>query len=78
MIPAQIQKKLGFRDGKEFVVLEEDGIVKLIPLYDIGEDQDWVLDTSELIKNMQADRASEIEVENRKFHEVVNEWNKMS
>ena len=72
-IPSKIRKKLGYKDGKEFIVIEEDGIVKIIPLYDIREKQDWTLDTSEIIKKIQEDRKSEIDVENREFNETLKE-----
>ena len=72
-IPSKIRKKLGYKDGKEFMVIEEDGIVKIIPLYDIREKQDWTLDTSEIIKKIQEDRKSDIDVENREFNETLKE-----
>lgn len=72
-IPSKIRKKLGYKDGKEFMILEEDGIVKIIPLYDIREEQDWILDTSEIITKIHEDHESEIEVENREFKEALKE-----
>ena len=64
-IPSKIRKKLDFQDGTEFMVIEEDGIVKIIPLYDLRKRQEWILDTSEITKNIDEERQSEIEVENK-------------
>ena len=72
-IPSKIRKKLGYKDGKEFMVIEEDGIVKIIPLYDIREEQDWNLDTSEIKKKIKEEHESEIDVENREFNEALKE-----
>ena len=70
-IPSKIRKKLGYKDGKEFMIIEEDGIVKIIPLYDIREEKDWILDASEIIKKIQEEHESEIKVENREFNEAL-------
>jgi len=72
-IPSKIRKKLGFKDGKKFMVIEEEGSVRIIPLYDLRKNYEWMKDTRELTKKISSERNLEIEVENREFNEVSND-----
>ena len=72
-IPSKIRKKLGFKDGKKFMVIEEEGSVRIIPLYDLSKNHKWMKDTLELTKTISSERDSEIEVENREFNDLLND-----
>lgn len=69
MTTPNIRKKLRFKDGKKFIVIEE----RIIPLYDLRKNHKWMKDTRELTKNISSERDLEIEVENREFDEISND-----
>ncbi|MHA1746675.1 MAG: hypothetical protein ACTSWW_11795 [Promethearchaeota archaeon] len=66
MTTPNIRKKLRFKDGKKFMVIDE----KIVPLYDLRKNTEWMKDTCELTKKISSERNLEIEVENREFYKI--------
>ena len=41
-IPIDIRKELKLVKNSAFQIINDDGIIKLIPIYDLSKDHDWI------------------------------------
>ncbi|MHA1674596.1 MAG: AbrB/MazE/SpoVT family DNA-binding domain-containing protein [Promethearchaeota archaeon] len=41
-IPVDIRKELNLNKNSSFQIINDDGIIKLIPIYDLTKDHNWI------------------------------------
>ncbi len=41
-IPVDIRKELNLNKNSTFQIINDDGIIKLIPIYDLTKDHNWI------------------------------------
>lgn len=41
-IPVDIRKELKLTKNSSFLIINDDGIIKLIPIYDLSNDHNWI------------------------------------
>ena len=41
-IPVDIRKELKLKKNSSFQIINDDGIIKLIPIYDLTKDHNWI------------------------------------
>ncbi len=62
-IPASLRKKYGLRDGDQVIVVEDEGILKIIPLESIESLQNRSITTKEMLEILKRSREEELELE---------------
>lgn len=62
-IPASLRKKYGLRDGDQVIVVEDEGMLKIIPLESIESLQNRSITTKEMLEILKRSREEELELE---------------
>ena len=62
-IPASLRKKYGLQDGDQVIVVEDEGMLKIIPLESIKSLQKRSITTKEMIEILKRSREDELELE---------------
>lgn len=62
-IPASIRKKYGLKDGDQVMVVEDEGMLKIIPIQSIKSLQNRSITTKEMIEILKRSREEELELE---------------
>ena len=62
-IPASLRKKYGLRDGDQVIVVEDEGILKIIPLESIESLQNRSITIKEMLEILKRSREEELELE---------------
>ncbi len=64
-IPASLRKKYGFQDGDQVIVVEDEGMLKIIPLKSIKSLQKRSITTKEMLEILKRSREEELELEGK-------------
>ncbi len=62
-IPASLRKKYGLRDGDQVIVVEDEGMLKIIPIESIKSLQNRSITTKEMLEILKRSREEELELE---------------
>jgi len=62
-IPASLRKKYGLQDGDQVIVVEDEGMLKIIPLKSIKSLQKRSITTKEMLEILKRSREEELELE---------------
>ena len=62
-IPASLRKKYGLRDGDQVIVVEDEGMLKIIPIEGIKSLQNRSITTKEMLEILKGSREEELELE---------------
>lgn len=62
-IPASLRKKYSLRDGDQVMVVEDEGILKIIPIESIKDLQSRSITTKEMREILKKSREEELELE---------------
>jgi AbrB family looped-hinge helix DNA binding protein len=62
-IPASLRKKYGLQDGDQVIVVEDEGMLKIIPLESIKSLQNRSITTKEMLEILKRSREEELELE---------------
>ena len=62
-IPATLRKKYGLRDGDQVIVVEDEGMLKIIPIESIKSLQKRSITTKEMFEILKSSRDEELELE---------------
>jgi AbrB family looped-hinge helix DNA binding protein len=62
-IPASLRKKYGLQDGDQVIVVEDEGLLKIIPLESIKSLQNRSVTTKEMLEILKRSREEELELE---------------
>lgn len=62
-IPASLRKKYGLQDGDQVIVVEDEGMLKIIPLESIKSLQNRSVTTKEMLEILKRSREEELELE---------------
>ena len=62
-IPANLRKKYDLQDGDQVIVVEDEGMLKIIPIEPIKSLQNRSITTKEMIKILKRSREEELELE---------------
>ena len=62
-IPASLRKKYGLRDGDQVIVVEDEGMLKIIPIESIESLQNRSITTKEMLEILKRSREEELELE---------------
>ena len=62
-IPANLRKKYGLQDGNQVIVIEDEGMLKIIPVKTIKSLQNKSITTKEMIGILKRSREEELEIE---------------
>lgn len=62
-IPASLRKKYGLKDGDQVIVVEDEGILKIIPIESINNLQKQSISTKEMLEILKRSREEELELE---------------
>ena len=64
-IPANLRKKYGLKDGDQVIVIEDEGMLRIIPVQSIESLQKRALTTKEMVEIQKMSREEELELENK-------------
>ncbi len=64
-IPANLRKKYGLKDGDQVIVMEDEGMLRIIPIESIVSLQNRSLTTREMMEILIKSREDELELEDR-------------
>lgn len=62
-IPASLRKKYGLHDGDQVIVVEDEGMLKIVPIETIKSLQNKSVTTKEMIDILKISREEELELE---------------
>ena len=62
-IPASLRKKYGLQDGDQVIVVEDEGMLKIIPIKSIKSLQKRSVTTKEMLVILKRSREEELELE---------------
>lgn len=62
-IPAALRKKYGLQDGDQVLVVEDEGMLKIIPIESIEYLQNRSVTTKEMVDILKRSREEELELE---------------
>jgi AbrB family looped-hinge helix DNA binding protein len=62
-IPASLRKKYGLQDGDQVIVVEDEGMLKIIPIESIKNLQKRSISTKEMLEILKRSREEELELE---------------
>ena len=62
-IPASLRKKYGLQDGDQVEVVEDEGMLKIIPIKSIKSLQKRSITTKEMLEILKRSREEELELE---------------
>jgi AbrB family looped-hinge helix DNA binding protein len=62
-IPANLRKKYGLQDGNQVIVVEDEGMLKIIPVETIKSLQNKSITTKEMVGILRRSREEELEIE---------------
>ncbi len=62
-IPASLRKKYGLQDGDQVIVIEDEGMLKIIPIESIKSLQTRSITTKEMLEILKRSREEELELE---------------
>ena len=62
-IPASLRKKYGLQDGDQVIVIEDEGMLKIIPIESIKSLQKRSITTKEMLEILKKSREEELELE---------------
>ncbi|MFX1282793.1 MAG: AbrB/MazE/SpoVT family DNA-binding domain-containing protein [Promethearchaeota archaeon] len=62
-IPASLRKKYGLQDGDQVIVVEDEGMLKIIPIKSIKSLQKRSVTTKEMLEILKRSREEELELE---------------
>ena len=64
-IPANLRKKYGLKDGDQVIVIEDEGMLRIIPVESIESLQNRALTTKEMVDILKGSREEELELEDK-------------
>jgi AbrB family looped-hinge helix DNA binding protein len=64
-IPANLRKKYGLKDGDQVIVIEDEGMLKIIPVESIESLQNRSISTKEMMEILERSREEELELEEK-------------
>jgi len=62
-IPASLRKKYSLRDGDQVIIVEDEGILKIIPIESIKSLQNRSITTKKMLEILKGSREEELELE---------------
>jgi AbrB family looped-hinge helix DNA binding protein len=62
-IPASLRKKYGLQDGDQVIVVEDEGMLKIIPIKSIKSLQKRSITTKKMLEILKRSREEELELE---------------
>ena len=62
-IPANLRKKYGLQDGDQVIVVEDEGMLKIIPIETIKSLQNRSITTKEMVEILKRSREEELGLE---------------
>ncbi|MHA1979344.1 MAG: AbrB/MazE/SpoVT family DNA-binding domain-containing protein [Candidatus Hodarchaeales archaeon] len=64
-IPANLRKKYGLKDGDRVIVIEDEGMLRIVPVESIESLQNRALTTKEMMEILKRSREEELELEDK-------------
>ena len=64
-IPANLRKKYGLKDGDQVIVIEDEGMLRIVPVESIESLQNRALSTKEMVEILKRSREEELELEDK-------------
>jgi AbrB family looped-hinge helix DNA binding protein len=64
-IPVDIRKELNLTKNSTFQIINDDGIIKLIPIYDLAKDHQWIKKNTFTKEALDDAHSIDLEVEKR-------------
>ncbi len=64
-IPANLRKKFGLKDGDQVIVIEDEGMLRIVPVESIESLQNRSLTTKEMMEILKRSREEELELEEK-------------
>ncbi len=64
-IPIDIRKELKLTQNSSFQIINDDGIIKLIPIYDLSQEHDWIKKNTFTKEALEEAHRIDLEVEKR-------------
>ena len=64
-IPANLRKKYGLKDGDQIIVIEDEGMLKIVPIESIESLQNRSISTKEMTEILKRSREEELELEEK-------------
>jgi len=64
-IPVKIRKELNLTENSSFQIINDDGIIKLIPIYDLAKDHMWIKKNTFTKEKLEEAHLIDLEVEQR-------------